>query len=80
MAKPNLLTADSLATRARAAIKKTGSSSWIDSHPHREAIIEALRNGAPPMGVARIVSEEGPFAVTRQMAQRVLMKIREGKI
>ena len=74
------LTAESLNARAKAALGKPGPTCWIESHPHREAIIEALRTGAPPSGVARIMSEEGPIAVTKQMAIRVLAKIREGKL
>lgn len=79
MAKSRL-TADALLAKANVAILHSGPASWLDSHPDRVAIIDALKAGAAATGMARVLTEAGPMPVSRNMIMHTLRRIREGKI
>ena len=67
--KPPMITANELLAKAKAAVRPPGTKNWIDDHPHREAIIDAIRQG-----------ELGDTAVTRRKLDGVSRRIRGGSL
>jgi hypothetical protein len=74
------LTATELMQQARGYTKRPGSSSWIDTHPNRVAIIDAVKQGAPPTGIIRALRKAGDSQVTRGKLDTVIQRVREGAL
>ncbi len=74
----NQLTAETLTARARALAKLPGFKGWIDGHPHKAAIIAALKAKAPLPGIVRALQEAGDKSASLGKLQTVLRRIVDG--
>lgn len=74
------LTANDLLAGASKLNKKPGPPGYIDTHPNRDAIIEALRKTNNTRGVLRVLQANGDTRITRMMLQKLRAKINDGEL
>jgi hypothetical protein len=77
---PPPMTAATLCERAMALTNACGPRAWIDTHPQRDAIITAIKNGASTVGVVRALRESGDREASVSRVTKVRERIRQGTL